>query len=71
MLVPSKAIVQMPIKQLTLGKSGYEFFHPGVVSPVASLGALLPLLLWPLAMKYGEAPPGLTQVIDSCSFFCT
>src|SRR5438270_588824 len=55
-LVPSYAIVQMPSAQLTRGKS-FQLFQPGVVRPVASRGADVPGLEWPLATKYGNEPP--------------
>ena len=56
MLVPSNAMVQIPIKQLTLGKSGYELLNPGVVKPVDNRGAPLAGFEWPDATKYGNEP---------------
>ena len=50
--MPSNAMVQIPMKQLTLGKSGmYVEGQPGEVAPVASLGAAVAGFECPLATK--------------------
>lgn len=49
----------MPMKQDTLGKSGYELLKPGVVRPVAKQPPFL--LDFPLTTKYGYEPPWPVQ----------